>query len=73
MSHRTPHPMLSLGSRLGSHLPRHVHVTCKEPSGFRWLKANLRDTAEVAPDGRFIVHDEARWAELLRAAEGSES
>lgn len=51
--------------------PRTVHVEFPTPRLFRWFLNQTGSAARRTPEG-FIVDDEARWAECLRAAEGRE-
>lgn len=50
---------------------RLVCVECPTPALYRWFRINLHGAATEAIGG-FIVHNEARFATVLRNAEGRE-
>lgn len=56
-----------------SRVARIAHAECTTPENYRWLKRMIATTgaASLTEDG-FMIHDEARWSELLAAAEGKE-
>ena len=51
---------------------RTVMAECPTPTLYRWLAAQASPYVSRLKDGAFVVHDEARWASLLSAAEGRE-
>ena len=52
--------------------PRLVHVECATPTGYRWLRTNVRGATPLEQGKGFLVTDEGTWAEYLRMAEGKE-
>lgn len=51
--------------------PRIVQVEFPTPALYRWFIGAVRDRVSHTDDG-FVVHDEERWTEALRAADGRE-
>ena len=52
--------------------PRLAHVECADAAGYRWLKLAVRGATLTADGNGFLVTDEAKWAECLQAAGGTE-
>ncbi|HKQ66005.1 MAG TPA: hypothetical protein VJZ73_13405 [Methylomirabilota bacterium] len=50
---------------------RTVQAECPTPALWRWLLVNVKPFTSSTKHG-FVVHDEGRWSEALRAAEGRE-
>lgn len=48
--------------------PRKVHIECKTPKGFRWIKTNLRG-GKFEADGSITVTDQTKFDQCMDAAE----